>query len=281
MSHSGLLLSQGWVKVEPNQAINGGNVHVYASGSNSVALCPDQQSTAASLDVHNSGSGSVVISNVNALQNTVELSGTGPISISASAASMSSGHVSLSGSSQITVRTRAQAHPLVLGGYARADQENETPSATECVCLCSFVQVGMEQASVDLRGMGDIYLAGAKSVRGSLSGIGHVHVPVDASCFLSSSGIGGCDQNNFPPSPPATCDSFGPDGIANANALHWTITVQGNKCSSSSCAMIRTTLFFVLSVVFRPRSIERFSRIDPCTSSPPRCRDQGRADVEG
>lgn len=44
---------------------------------------------------------------------------------------------------------------------------------------------------MDLRGMGDIFINGAKNVRGSLSGIGHVHVPNDASCFLSMSGATG------------------------------------------------------------------------------------------
>lgn len=99
-------------------------------------------------------------------------------------------------------------------------------------------QMAAEQASVDLRGMGDIYIAGAKNVRGSLSGIGHVHVPNDASCFLSTSGMGGCDQNNFPPYPPVSCDSLGPSGIVAANAVHWTVSIHGNSCSSSSCAFL-------------------------------------------
>lgn len=34
--------SQGWVKMEPGQSLNNGNVHVYMSGGNAVAICPTQ-----------------------------------------------------------------------------------------------------------------------------------------------------------------------------------------------------------------------------------------------
>lgn len=225
---------QGWVKLEPGQSLNDGNIHVYMSGGNSIAICPPGQSTISAIDVHNSGTGSVVIERTNAAQNTVELSGTGPIAITANAASRSSAQVSFSGSG-------------------------------------ASVTVGAEQVSVDLRGMGDIYLNGAKNVHGSLSGMGHVHVPVDASCFLSTTGMGGCDQQLNPPFPPVSCDSLGPSGITAANAYHWTVTVRGNSCSSSSYAVKGTVVSEMTTemdgAVAQVESAHGHRVPDPCCTS--------------
>lgn len=100
------------MKLESGQSLDSDNIRVYQSGQNTIAICPQQASVANSLEVHNSGSGNVVIERIGAAQNNVELSGTGPISITANPPPRATGHVSLSGSSSITVRTHLRRHPL-------------------------------------------------------------------------------------------------------------------------------------------------------------------------